>query len=183
MSKKLYFISIVPPGEIRTKIKSLKEEMRDQFNAKHALKAPAHITLQMPFRREEKFESQLIPELKSFAAEQIPFEINLNGFDCFEPRVIFVKITNHKPVQILYGNLRESLIDKLSFDPDKLKHEIHPHMTIATRDLKEDAFYKAWDEFKNRPFEDSFKTNSITLLKHNGKDWDIYKEFLFRCSD
>ncbi len=179
MSKKIYFISIVPPEEIRKKIKSLKEEMRERFHAKHALKAPAHITLQMPFRRDVSFEDKLIPELKKFAAKQQSFEIHLNGFDCFEPRVIFVKITNHNPVQALYSNLRDRLIDTLKFDPDKLKDEIHPHMTIATRDLKKAFFYEAWDEFKNRAFVDTFRTNSITLLKHNGKDWDIYKEFLY----
>lgn len=176
--KNLYFIALVPGEQLRDRVKQLKYEMRDRYGAKHALKAPAHITLQMPFRKEEGFEKQLIKELKNFAETQNPFNIELSGFDCFEPRVIFIKIADHEPIQSLYSNLRNHLIEKLDFEPAKLKSEIHPHMTIATRDLKENSFYEAWEEFKSRPFEAQFQANSITLLKHNGKHWEIYKEFL-----
>lgn len=179
MSKKLYFISLVPPSPLRDRIKSLKEEMKNRFDAKHALKALAHITLQMPFRREESFEQTMIHELATFASTQHPFNVNLLGFDCFEPRVIFVKIIDHSPIKNLYNSLHIMLTDKLQFEPEKLKTDIHPHLTIATRDLKEKAFYKAWEEFKNRDFVDQFIANSITLLKHNGRYWEIYREFLF----
>lgn len=156
--------------------------MRERFDAKHALKAPAHITLLMPFKKDEKFEKRLIPELKSFSDEQAPFEVNLKGFDCFEPRVIFVKIVDHTPIQSLYSNLRNQMIERLNFDSDKLNSDIHPHMTIATRDLKEKVFYDAWNEFETRELEDSFTADSITLLKHNGKFWDIYEKFDFSDS-
>ena len=65
--KNLYFIAIVPNLSVRGLIKALKEEMKERFNAKHALKSPAHITLQMPFKRSQDFEVTLVNTLKAFA--------------------------------------------------------------------------------------------------------------------
>jgi hypothetical protein len=53
-------------------------------------------------------------------------------------------------------------------------------MTIATRDLKEPAFEKAWPEFSKRSFENSFTAKSLYLLKHNGKFWEWFREYPFK---
>lgn len=56
----LYFIALVPPLELRARIEALKEEMHRRFGARHALKAPAHLTLQMPFRHSPEQEQELL---------------------------------------------------------------------------------------------------------------------------
>jgi hypothetical protein len=53
-------------------------------------------------------------------------------------------------------------------------------MTIATRDLTEKAFEKAWPEYRPRIFQAGFIVKSLFLLKHNGKFWEINREFLFK---
>ncbi|TVR29834.1 MAG: 2'-5' RNA ligase family protein [Balneolaceae bacterium] len=179
MDKQLYLIALIPPKQIGDRVHALKEEMKARFNAKHALKAPPHITLQMPFRLDDEGELNTIKQLNRFASEQKPFSIVLNGFDAFEPRVIFVKIENQRPIKELHLRLKRVLIEDLSFPQKKVINELHPHMTIATRDLTESNFYTAWSEFKSRPFEGNFRADSISLLNHNGKNWDIYKSFPF----
>ena len=47
----LYFIALIPHTGLREEIREIKERMRDEYGAGHALKSPAHITLQMPFKR------------------------------------------------------------------------------------------------------------------------------------
>lgn len=179
MPKRLYFIALLPPEEIREDVRQLKLEMKKRFDASHALKSPAHITLQMPFRREEEFESEIIETLQNFAVNQSPFALSLNGFDAFPPRVLFIKIEEHPPVQNLHSKLNVVLSNSLSFTEKEIKQQLHPHLTIATRDLHKAAFHAAWDEFKNREFRASFDVNSLFLLKHNGKYWDIFREFPF----
>ncbi len=152
--------------------------MKSRFGAGHALKSPAHITLQMPFRRDEKLEETMIESLENFARNESSFTITLNGFDCFTPRVLFVKITEHSPVVELYERFKEVLQSELGLHK-KNTLEFHPHMTIATRDLSAQAFEKAWPEFQKREFEASFEVKSLFLLKHNGKFWDIYREIPF----
>ena len=180
MDKHLYLIALIPPNKIRERVHALKLDMKDRFKAKHALKAPVHITLQMPFRLDDEGETITISHLERFASGQKSFSIVLNGFDAFEPRVLFVKIENQRPIQDLHKRLKRILIEKLSFPKNRVINELHPHMTIATRDLTESNFYSAWSEYKNKPFEGSFRSDSISLLKHNGKSWDIYKNFLFQ---
>ena len=176
----LYLIALIPYHQLREQIRYLKEEMKEHFNAKHALKSPAHITLQMPFKRSKEDEHHLISILQEFASGQYSFKVELSDFSCFTPHVIFVKVKNHEPIIELHSNMKKVLLDGLSFKEYEVSKNIHPHMTIATRDLTEKAFLKAWSAFEKREFKASITAKSIYLLKHNGKSWDIYKEFLFQ---
>ena len=153
--------------------------MKSSFGASHALKSPAHITLQMPFRRREEYEQRLIDKLEEFASSQKSFDIHLSGFDCFPPRVIFIKVSNHHPVISLHKQFNKVLTSELNFSVKVLTHQLHPHMTIATRDLSEARFEQAWPLYESKEFNASFKVDSLFLLKHNGRHWDIYKEFPF----
>lgn len=179
MSKELYLIALVPHEDLRKEVRKLKLEMKERFNASHALKAPAHITLQMPFRRDEAFEKMLISELEYFASGQHAFNITLNGFDAFPPRVIFIKIENHRPAEDLHSELQNILKESLGFTEKVLMSRFHPHLTIATRDLSKKMFHKAWPEFKEREFKASFTADRLHLLKHNGKHWELFREFSF----
>ncbi|MGS2738693.1 2'-5' RNA ligase family protein [Sinomicrobium sp. M5D2P17] len=179
MDQKLYFIAMVPPPDVRERVRALKEELKNRFGVRHALKSPAHITLQMPFRRDPAEESAMSGVLEEFATGQLSFPVGLSGFDSFPPRVIFVKVKNHKPIRRLYESLRNVLSDRLKFSEKEMSHKFHPHMTIVTRDLDEDLYQQVWPEYESRKFEASFTAGNICLLKHNGRFWDIYKEFGF----
>jgi len=176
----LYLIALIPHIELREQIKALKTELKERFHAKHALKSPAHITLQMPFKTSNKDEPYLIKTLQEFAANQDAFQVELSGFGCFSPRVIFVKAIEHDPIISLHAKLKKVLIEGMAFEEHIISQDIHPHMTIATRDLSVGNFKAAWGGFKKREFEASYLNKSLFLLKHNGKFWDIYREFLFK---
>lgn len=176
---KLYFIALIPHEMLREEIKQLKEEMKERFNAKHALKSPAHITLQMPFKWKEEEENRLISSLEKFATGQSSFTATLNGFGHFSNRVIYVNVEKPKPIISLHAQLKGILVNELSFQKHEITADIHPHMTIATRDLSKPAFREAWPEFQQREFQGSFLVKSLFLLKHNGKHWDVYREFPF----
>jgi 2'-5' RNA ligase len=175
----LYFIAVIPHEPLKESIRNLKLEIKETYNAQHALKSPAHITLQMPFKRENDFEPELTDVLVNFASKQTPFKINLKNFACFTPRVIYIDVENPVPVQHLHAGLKNQLTDKLGFAANEVTQKVTPHITLATRDLEAQQFYKAWPEYKTRKFNAEFNVKSIYLLKHNGKFWDIYKEFGF----
>lgn len=175
----LYFIAIVPPRELRQRIYELKEEMRARFRAGHALKSPAHITLQKPFKRCSEEEDTMADALGKFAGSERPFNVVLDGFGCFAPRVIFVKMTDTDHVESLHARLREMLLTKLHFSRDEIMKDVQPHITIATRDLTPETFRDAWSEKKDEVFRGSFTVSSICLMKHNGKNWDLLEEFPF----
>ena len=175
----LYLIALIPNLDLRNRIEALKLEIREKFGVKHALKSPAHITLQKPFKRIQEDEPILIRSLQKFASGQTSFQVDLSGFGCFPPRVLFVNIKNHKKIISLHAQLNKLLIETLGFKEEETNQNIHPHITIATRDLSEKDFKRVWKEFETRVFETSFLVKSIFLLKHNGKIWDIFQEFQF----
>ncbi|MFP4288545.1 MAG: 2'-5' RNA ligase family protein [Bacteroidales bacterium] len=176
MEKQLYFIGVIPGEDMEQRIKKLKIEMHERFESRHALKSPAHITLQMPFRADPADEIFIMDALKEFSASQRSFDVNLSGFGCFKPRVIFIRISNPEPLQELHLQMKPVLKNKINLTERQIGNRFHPHITIATRDLSEKKFYEAWNEFHNRKFEGKFTINYLVLFKHNGKFWDIYRE-------
>ena len=178
--KKHYFIALVPQSPLRDTVDDFKREIKAKYGAAHALKSPAHITLQMPFHWLESEEHLLEECLREFAAHQLSHLVNLNGFDCFAPRVLFVKVGEHLPLQHLQYRLKKELVSQLGFPEPPRAAKFHPHMTIATRDLKESDFNAVWEAFQSRRFCASFNADSLFLLKHNGKTWDLFMEFPFQ---
>jgi 2'-5' RNA ligase len=180
--KRQYYIALVPEPPLRETVDAMKKEIKHRFGAGHALKSPAHITLQMPFHRLESDEQGMFRCLQEFASREVRFNVSLEGFDCFPPRVLFVKVVDHLPLQEIQSRLHKTLISRLGFPERKIPQQFHPHMTLATRDLSESDFKIAWEDFRSRNFRASFCVKSLFLLKHNGKSWDLYREFPFRSS-
>lgn len=182
MTQSLYFLAILPDKPLRNSVLSLKEEISKEYHAKHALKSPAHITLQMPFKRDSSFEKLLIPKLAEFASTQHSFDVQLKGYGAFAPKVLYINIADHSPFISIHKQLTSLLLNDLDFPQKELSQNIHPHMTLAHRDLSSNEFGRAWREFKPLKFEAQFEAQGLCLLKHNSKSWDIYKEFPFkRC--
>ena len=178
-TQELYFIAIIPPRPLREEIRAIKERIRDRFGAGHALKSPAHITLQMPFKRKPSDEGRLSAELKRFSLAEKGFMVIPDGYGAFQPRVIYISVANPEPVRSLHKRLREMLLTELDFSQEEIKEEFHPHISVATRDLARSAFSEAWPEFRDEKFTGEFWVGSIFLLKHNGRNWDIHEEYLF----
>jgi 2'-5' RNA ligase len=174
-----YFIAIMPDEALKVKVNELKEAFKTSYGAQHALKTPAHITLQKPFRQVVKLEQKMTEQLAAFASQQKPFRVELKGYGSFSPRVIYIAVNNPDPVLNLHAGLKDLLIKQLNFEVNEVSQQLNPHMTLAHRDLSASMFHKAWNEFKDHTFDATFEVQSLYLLKHNGKNWDVFKEFPF----
>lgn len=177
----LYFVAILLEEPYREVVHLLKLDFKERYNSKASLNSPPHITLHMPFQWREKGEGELIEKLSLFCSRQSAFTITFSNFGCFEPRVIFIDIEKSEQLDRLQRNLSSYCKQNLNlFNANYKELPFNPHITIAFRDLKKPAFYEAWREFKDKPFEGSFKASSITLLKHNGRLWEKFKDFYLR---
>ncbi len=175
----LYFIALVPNEGLLEEISNLKQEIKDRYGPKHALKLPPHITVQAPFEMPVEQEEALNHSLNNLSRQQSRINVELNGFGAFKPRVLFLKIKDPAAIIELHEHLRQAL--KSFLEPDEIKpsQDLHPHITLATRDVKKDVFKVLWREFKNRTYENSFTAEDLVLFKHNGKTWDIHCRFRF----
>lgn len=180
MRKDKYFVALIPPDRLAEDLIALKKYMRSHFETKAALRSPAHITLHMPFEWREDREEYLVSMFAAFAHPQKEFHVALNGFGCFEPRVIFVRVEPSAALSSLQRALHQFCKRELNlFNADYQDLPYHPHLTIAFRDLKKDMFRKAWSEFAGKSFEATFPVNRLTVLKHNGLEWEILRHVHF----
>ncbi len=157
---------------------ALKKYFRDNYNSKASLNSPPHITLHMPFKLKAKKEDYLLKTLEEFALGQKPFSIQLNNFGAFPPRVIFIDVKTNSQLETLQRDLHKTCRQKLNLHNANYKEQaFHPHITLAFRDLRKAKFVEAWEEFAERKFKGNFTAHHLSLLKHNGKDWAVLREF------
>ena len=173
---RLYFIAIVPPAPFCEEALKVKQYFSEHYATKGAMKSPPHITLHMPFKWKEEREVELINELDKFSKRNKPIQIHFNNFGCFPPRVIFIDVKKSDSLTLFQQNLQRFCMQELNlFNSNYKELPFNPHLTVAFRDLKKSAFQKAWEEFREKKFEGEFSADSIVLLKHNGKMWEICK--------
>ncbi len=172
MNKKLYFLAVLPPHEISTEIQNFKKEAQSVFASKHATKSPAHITLVPPFWMDQNSEQFLLESLHELSTQIENFDIELQGFDSFEPNVLFVALS-HSDRLIECHRLSKDLIEKLFDQEMKMNHPFHPHMTVAFKDLEPSLLKPALEHFKQKDYRRTFTFQNIELLCHNGRTWQV----------
>ena len=175
----LYFIAIIPKDPLQSKLMELKQWVFKGVGSKGALRSPAHITLLMPFKWKQEKESLLFESIDKLAYSIAPFNIELFNYNCFEPRVIYVNVKNSDILTEAKNEVVKMAKQELKLTFLKDLRVFHPHITIAFRDLKKPQFYELWEQLKEKEFEADFEASSLALLKHNGKRWDVCKEFQF----
>ena len=174
MPARKYFIAIVIPSPFLEKIETVKDELFREHHLKGALRSPAHITLHRPFEWKEEKETQLIDALKSFIHTS-SFEIKMEGFECFEPRVIYVNVLQNDTLDLLQRKLTALAKRQLQlFNQAEDERGFHPHVTVAFRDLKKPKFYELWPEFKTKEFTGAFEYKGFSLLRLEKKWEEIY---------
>jgi 2'-5' RNA ligase len=174
MPARKYFIAIVIPPPFFEKIESVKEQLFERHHLKGALRSPAHITLHRPFEWKEEKENKLVETLKQFDHTS-SFEIEMNGFACFEPRVIYVNVLQSEKLDLLQRNLTLLAKKQLQlFNQFEDERGFHPHITVANRDLKKQKFYELWPEFQSKEFKGTFDYKGFSLLRLEKKWEEIY---------
>jgi len=166
----MYFIALVAPNEINDEVLIWKQLIKDRFGSVVALRSPAHITLVPPFWMDQPLEKQLQTVISNFSLQQNPFDVTLRDFGAFKPRVIYVDVLENNSLRMLHDRLLQLLN---TFPIEKEDRPFHPHVTIATRDLHKKSFRDAWEVFKEKKYDAPWLVNSISLLKHNQKNWDV----------
>lgn len=178
----LYFIALVAPDHINADVLKWKYRMKERYQCVVALRSPAHITLVPPFRMNDKDEEKLSRSLAEFSAGQKKFVLRLADFSSFIPRVIFVAVVQNEVLTTLKNELVAYLLAINKYPVKKEAGVFHPHVTIANRDLQKQAFYEAWEYFKEKKYKAEWPVQDISLLKYNNQKWDVAGTFPFSSS-
>ncbi len=181
----LYFIALLPQRELSERITELKNDFSRNYGSRAALKVMPHITLQSPFKRSPDAEVEMHLRLQEFFEKYSTFDIELNGFGCFDnktSKVIFAEVVKKEQLFQLHKALMYFLQNELKFTPRETPYAFHPHVTLAYRDLTPDNFSKAWSIYKDKSFKGSFKADAAYLLKHDYRQWQILSRFQLKST-
>lgn len=179
-AKQRFFIALLPPQEIQNHANQVKQLFAERYNSRGAQKSPPHITLQPPF----EWSAEAVPYMEAcllkFANVREPVPITLSGYGAFVPRVIYINVLKTCELLTLQTDLRAYLETTLGIvDPVSAQRPFAPHMTVAFRDLTRQNFNAAWPEFQHQMLQFDFISTQLTLLIHNGQQWDVSTEFSF----
>lgn len=168
----MYFLALVLPPHLDEKVLGYKKEMQEKYGCKVGLKSPAHITLVPPFWMEEEKEAALENNMEQLAATLPEFSLSTADFSAFKPRTIFVAVAESDALQALKTKT-DAFFRRSDYKMKFENRPFHPHITIATRDLHKKDFAEAWPLFQSKEFRETFGAAGISLLKHNGRTWDV----------
>ena len=179
--KALYYIAVVLPSPQADTVKTLQNRVHTEYHSRAALRSPPHITLQAPFRLALDQVGVLKQVLTEFASSYSPVSIELDGFGCFPPRVVFVRVIENQALSLIQHDLIKTMTEnQMVGSGEQGSRAFHPHITIAFRDLIQRHFRSLWGEVEHKSFVGRFTAGGITLLRHNGKIWTAEADFLFR---
>lgn len=175
-TNRMYYIAVVCPPQVNEKVLHYKIWMKEQFGCIVALKSPAHITIIPPFWLDEKREDELLLSLQSFSGKLPEVEIQLEGFDHFRNRVLFINVTENKILNDLKVEAENHFMESFAGCIKKDNRPFHPHITIANRDMKPSHFEKAWEYFSKKEFSETFLVKTLSLLKLSTGKWNVIGE-------
>ncbi|GAB2617085.1 2'-5' RNA ligase family protein [Belliella aquatica] len=168
-----YFIAIVPFGDVQNDSTKVKEELKEVFGLKYALKSPAHVTVKMPFSWNEAKEGDLIDKIGSFLKGKEAFSLGFDGFGRFGKRVIFIKTKPNKELNALQSELAEYCKRELNLVKELSDSNYTPHMTVAFKDIKERLFDEYWQFIKSKKFKGRLDVKSLSILKRVEGRWVV----------
>jgi 2'-5' RNA ligase len=175
-----FFIALLPPQEIQDYANQIQQHFAQTYKSRGAQNSPPHITLQPPFEWQLDAVPILEQCLRAFAEMRSPIPITLNGFGAFVPRVIYINVLKTPELLTLQQDLMAYVETSLGIVHQVSKSRpFAPHMTVAFRDLTRQNFRAAWPEFQDRQLEFEFAASQLTLLIHDGKQWNVSSEFPF----
>ena len=145
------------------------------------MRIPVHITVEPPFRRDATDAEWMSERLAAFFATENSLELELRGFGAFRDDVIFIDVAANLGLLEMHQRLSDMLrAPPAIIEAAPFRTGYKPHMTIANRDVEPETHRRIWNEFKARKFYARFPVSAVTLLRHDGKDWHIYKQFALR---
>ncbi len=161
-----YFMGITLPEELEEKIESSREWMRRKWGCRSGMRTQPHITLIPPFE-----SGMSLSEIRDIISPLTisPFDISVSGFGSFGERTIFAHVEKSRELE----NLQKKVCGFLRNGGVRIKDEkrFTPHITIANRDIKLEAFIPSMEYFNTVDLKYTFTADSATIFEFRDYVW------------
>ncbi|MFI5171160.1 MAG: 2'-5' RNA ligase family protein [Chitinophagales bacterium] len=162
----VYSAAINPPNEIKDPVNIFKQGLESVVGKYASFYTEPVIILFAAMCDENKIKL-IESKVESICRNQLPFTINLSGFDVFHTnRTVFIPTDETSKESLSAFRKKISLeIKNAKYDEDvDFNIGKTPHITIA-RSLSEDQYKVARKYFMNRKFSAGFECNNLSWRK------------------
>jgi 2'-5' RNA ligase len=170
----LFFIALGLPQALSDEILSITQKISNDYKTRKALSSPPHITLVPPFWYPNAKIDALKNTVSELKLDTEPISIRLDGFSSFPSRVLFINVVLSPELsechERVYAYLPKDLKSNI-----KVYREYSPHITIAFKDISQENFEKAQNEYIPQSYIQEFSLENIDLYRHDGQKWLIVK--------
>ena len=166
-------MAIVLPKDLNKEVLQYKQYMLDKHNCKVGLKSPAHLTIIPPYWMHREKEQKMLDQLNTLCDQEKDFLITTKNFSAFKPRTIFIDVIVDEKLKRFKTTVDNFFTAHKEYGAKIETRPFHPHITIATRDLYKKSFAEAWTYFEALEFEATFNAGGLSILRHNGRNWDV----------
>lgn len=157
--------AILLDGESYNFARQIELELCDKFGLCWGLRQSPHITIKAPFDT-NKLEP-FVDYLESLAKEIGPFDVELDGFNYFKPKVIFLDVKENPSLKELHFRILKDLKEIFEIEPNPLEGEnIKFHSSLALEDVTENKFEKAKEYLTKYKPHFKFKVKTLGIFYH-----------------
>jgi len=144
-------------------------ELCQKFGLCWGLKQSPHITIKAPFDT-DKIEP-FVDYLNSLAARTKPFEIKLEGFGYFEPKVIFLDVKENLKLKQLHFSILNYMKEKFKIEPHEFEgYNVKFHSAVALEDVSEEKFFQGKKYLKKYNPRFKFTAKTFGIFYYLGED-------------
>lgn len=165
------YLALVPAEPIYSEIKRMQNALPNPSGKQVSIYSPPHITLADDFIIEREKESALIEFLSNEVSSIEPFPLNLNGFQRYGFKTIYIGVEEKDQVKALGKTLSQALYAffKQRGAEKKVKPCSDPHLTVIPTYLLSGNFDAVWAEFEAKSYNASYLVENICVLRREGK--------------
>lgn len=155
-----YLLIISPNKEVRHQVARLKRIFASSYQCTMASRLVPHITIGNWLYSDIR-EAGIIATIRRFSETVSPFIATVHGLGKFDPKTIFVDISNKEKFAEISNGLKKPVNSLLK---GNARFPSNAHITIA-RSMEPDQFERAWADWKEEPFKADFTVKEMILLR------------------
>lgn len=170
-----YVIVSIVKGEAGAFNNNLRQEVREKLGAKSS-SLPAHITLKAPFEYADEI-TEVEDRLQTFCKSEAAQPFNVEGYDHFDDRVIYMKVNMSSEGQAMHDRFIDEMskVPYICFDKKDGKDKVF-HITVSSKKIQ--SIYKQlWKYVHQYPCEFECQFDNISIYKWESESWKLFREF------
>ena len=156
-----YLLVLQPHEELSNKIKKIREDFFEKYQAPSASLGRAQITL-LKFAQFQMMEDRIINRLKMIAMAMPAFKVELKDYGALPSHTIYINVETKAAIQMLIKSIKPAR-RLLTVKDHKPLFMDSPQLPVARR-LLPWQYEKGWLEYSNRHFTGKFIAKNMILL-------------------